>query len=126
MKLQPAITKANGDPWHDGLADDVFRYWEDEEPDADGDYYAEVYVLADDKKAAVVITRFGVSIDFYSGESTHTNIIPDRLFPGRDRIGWDEIERVLRLIERTGGEGCLYSKEEMDALVEEWNRLGEP
>lgn len=125
MKLQPALTKANGDPWDDGLDDGTFRYWGGG-TDENGDYYAEVYVLADGQKAAVVITRFGVSIDFYTGERVHTNIVPDRLFPGRDRIGWDEIEQVLKLLVRTGGEGCRYSREEMQALYDEWQRLGEP
>lgn len=89
-------------------------------------YFYELYVLIDDKSAAIVITDNGVSVDFKSGECTRTNITPKKLFPDSKSLSWKQISKILKVLKNTGIEGKLYSKDEMDALYQEWKSLGEP
>ncbi len=70
--------------------------------------------MIDDVKAAVVITNHGVSVNYLTRESIHTNLIPEKLFQGKQKLEWRDIVKIVRTLEKTGLEGRLYSKEEME------------
>jgi len=119
MKIEPKLYD------DDEYDDETYRYWES--PDRNEGYFYEIYILADGEEARVVITDYGVSVDFrVSGKSIHTNIVPNRLHPGVERLNWGHLERILRIVRDTDLEGKTFSKQEMDDQYQEWKDLGEP
>jgi len=105
---------------NDGYDDETFRFYES--VDADG-YFYEVYVLIDKEKAAIAITDNGVSVDFMSGSSIHTNIVPNKMFQGQKFLSWNQIAKILTVLENTDLEGVTYSKEQMESSFQEWKEL---
>jgi hypothetical protein len=104
----------------DGYDNETFRYYENLSEDG---YFYEVYILVGEKKAAVVVTEDGVSVDFLeSGKTIHTNIVPKAVFSGHERLTWRQIAHILVVLSNTELEGRSYSKEEMDSLYEVWKQ----
>ncbi len=90
-------------------------------------YFYELYVLVHKKKARIVITNRGVSIDFKkSGKTIGTNIDPEGLFGKTKKLKWAQLHKIIKILEKTGLEGKTHSKEEMNELYEEWKRQGKP
>jgi hypothetical protein len=109
----------------DEYDDDTIRYWESHE---DGEYYYELYVLVDGRVARIVVTNFGVSVDFKDeegqpSESIHTNIVPNRLFGETEKLSWNQLLKIVSILESIGIEGTKYSKKEMDEMYEKWKKL---
>jgi len=95
------------------------RYYANEE-DADG-YFYEMYVRVNGDQAAIIVTPNGVSIDFReSGESIHTNLVPTRMFPEHATLEWNQLNQILMVLRRTGIEGRIYSREEMEERFRRW------
>jgi len=119
MKITPDYLGRN-----DGLDDDTFRYYEEVDDEM---YFYEIYVRINNEKHAIIITGNGVSIDNCStGQTTTTNIKPNKLFPNCDKLNWEQVSKIIQILENTGLEGKTYSKEEMDALYQEWKDKGCP
>lgn len=61
--------------------------------------------MIDGRKAVIIITECGVSVDFRcgpkAGGSIHTNIVPKSL-------SWDQLIHILGVIEKTDIEGSFY------------------
>lgn len=81
---------------------------------------------ADKKGHGIIITGHGVSIDWYGGASTHTNINPMNMFPGQKKLSEANLIKIIDLVIASGFEGKKYSNEEMQDFYEEWKKLGEP
>lgn len=92
----------------------------------DEGYFYELYVLIDDKKAAIIITDDGISIDFVDGSCIHTNIVPNRLFPNMKSLPWKCLRKIIKILEDTGMEGKHYSAKEEEELYQKWVDLGKP
>ena len=101
-----------GFPRDDEYDNDTIRWYEENNKHG---YFHELYVLIDDVKAAIVITNYGVSVNYLTRESIHTNIIPERLFEGKKKLSWREVAKIVDILEKTGIEGKFYSKEEMES-----------
>src|ERR1022692_743204 len=90
-------------------------------------YFYELYMLYNGKKVAIIVTECGVSVDFRkSGKSIHTNIRPDKLFPGKSKLEWDDLHDIIDILEATDLEGKESSAKEMKKLHKELKRLGKP
>src|SRR5262245_12010146 len=107
----------------DGYDNNTVRFYEEID---DRGYFYELYVLIDSKKAAIVITDAGVSIDFIDGSSIDTNIMPEGRYGKQKSLQWEQLRKIIRIIEATGAEGKVWSKEEMDKFYDKWKSLGEP
>lgn len=118
MKITPDYKGRN-----DEYDNNTVRFYESID---DNSYFYELYVLIDGKKAAVIVTNSGVSVDYLTGESVHTNIVPERLYGKRKSLKWKHLSKILEIIESTNGEGKIFSKQDMNALYEKWKSLGEP
>lgn len=118
MKITPDYKGRN-----DGYDNHTVRFYESLDDDS---YFYELYVLIDGKKAAIIITDDGVSVDMITGESIHTNIVPERLYGKRKSLQWKHLSKILELVEGSEAEGRVFSKQEMEALYEQWKSLGEP
>lgn len=77
------------------------------------------------KSHGIIITAHGVSIDWHGGASTHTNIVPKALFPGKLKLKKDDLRKIIDIVDTTR-DGKTYSAEEMENLHEEWKNLGSP
>lgn len=100
----------------DSKFDDVIRYWQT--VDNIG-YYYELYVLAGTKKAVIMITNDGVSVEYItSGDNIHTNLIPKRMFPNQKELSWSDITRIVKTLEAINCEGKVFSAEEMKKFFE--------
>jgi hypothetical protein len=123
MKIRPDY-KGRKDEWT-GTPDDrtTVRYYES--IDEEG-YFYELYVMIDGVKSAIIITNDGVSIDFRGGPNVggtiHTNIVPRRLFEGEKELTWDKLEKIIRIIEVTDGEGRSYTAAEMEGQYQQYLR----
>ena len=118
MKITPDFEGRNDD-----YDEKTIRYWDG--TDEEG-YFYELYVLIDSKPAAIIVTDDGVSVDFASGECSHTNIIPKRLYGDQALLVWDQLFKIVQILEKTDIEGRLYSKKKQDNLYNLWKSLGEP
>lgn len=107
----------------DGYDNDTVRFYENLN---DNDYFYELYVLIDSKKAAIIVTNEGVSVDFLDGRSIHTNIVPERLYGKTRSLKWKQLSKILETIEATDAEGKVWSSQEMEAMYNKWKSLGEP
>lgn len=114
----------------DSYDEKTVRYYES--IDKEG-YFYEMYVLVDGKKAAVIVTDEGVSVDFTSGVCVHTNIVPNRLFPGKKMLEWSKLHKILKILESTEMEGKVFSAKQMKDRYKKWknekekeDRDGEP
>lgn len=85
-------------------------------------YFYELYVLVDGVKSAIIIDNYGVSVDFITGESIHTNIIPHKLFPGRQSLTWKHLRQIVNVLEGTSCEGKVYSRQQMETFYKEWKQ----
>ncbi len=120
-------TKITAD-WQDrddeytGTPDDkiTVRYYSKEDDD---EYFYEMYVRVNGDQAAVVVTPHGVSVDFReSGETIHTNLVPMRMFPEHATLEWDQLNQILIVLRKTGIEGRVFSREEMEERFERWKK----
>ena len=89
-------------------------------------YFYEIYFSLDDETHSIVVTGFGVSVLWADGSSTHTNIIPNRLFPGKIKLSDDDLIKIIDIVENTDCEGRKIPKEDMEASFKEWEDLGKP
>jgi hypothetical protein len=102
----------------DSKYDDTIRYWQTID---NYGYYYELYVIVGNKKASIIITNDGVSIEFLRNkDSIHTNIVPCRLFPNQKELKWDNLIQIIKILEATGCEGKTYSAEEMNEFFEKF------
>lgn len=95
MNITPDYKNRN-----DEFDDDIIRYYENID---DNGYFYELYVIADGIKSAIVVTDYGVSIEFRSGEKEgsvmNTEIVPKRLFPDKKKLSWNDLEQIIKIIE---------------------------
>ncbi len=102
---------------------EIFPYEKDIEEGSD-DYFYRISAIWRKKDCEIIITRFGVSIDWDDGTCTTTNIEPMSLFPNAIwKLTKKQLLKIIDCVEKTGGEGMKYS---IDELYEEWKRLGCP
>jgi len=122
MKIKPHIEGREDD----GYDNETIRYYESLD---DKGYFYELYVLIDGNYSAIIITEGGVSVEFRegpkSGASIHTNIIPENLFPNSKSLEWDQLCKIIKILEVSDLEGRFFSKKHMDDLFEEWKSLNE-
>lgn len=81
------------------------------------DYFYELYVLIEGKEANIIITSYGVSIEFPNKYIT-TNITPRKLFPNKDRLDWNDLSKIVWILEDTDLEGKSYSSQEMNDFLQ--------
>ncbi len=114
----------------DDYDDQTIRYWEQHD---EAGYFYELYVVIrsrhnkeiDRKRANIVITNEGVSLDIDTDPRTimHTNIVPQDLFPGKKRLEWDDMYAMVKILENTDLEGVSHNAKE---LYQKWVDLGKP
>lgn len=88
----------------------------------DGRYYYELFVIINRRQCSIIITNKGVSIDYLSGASIHTNLRPEAMFPNCQKLDNKQIGRVVDVLETTDIEGKHYTAQEMIEFVERWKR----
>jgi hypothetical protein len=122
MKITPDYKGRN-----DGYDKDTVRYWERVDENS---YFYELYVLIDGNKSRIQVTEGGVCVDFKNpiNSISHidTNIIPKRLFPYKKFLEWEELYKIIKILQATGIEGRAFTVEEEEKLYKEWLKLGKP
>lgn len=104
--------------------DNIIRYYEELHDDY---YFYELYVVIDGIKSAIIVTKYGVSVDNLIIDSTiHTNIDPSKLYPEKKELSWNELNRIVILLQRTSCEGKSYSASEMRSAYNKWKNSQDP
>lgn len=103
--------------YDDGCEEGTYRWCD--ETNEEG-YYYEIYVVINDKEAKVIVTEFGVSIEFRDQTAIRTNIVPQRLFPEDKELDWGKLLKILDILEATNCEGKGRSKKQMDELYQQF------
>ena len=73
------------------------------------------------ENGVVLITKGGASIVCPNG-MIQTNVIPDALFPGAQKLSLDQLLHLVNVLEQTGYEGRFISLEELHNLT--WEEIG--
>jgi hypothetical protein len=99
------------------------RYYE--ELSESGDYFYELYVLINRKKAAIMVAKDFVVIEWRHYKRpcrSHilTNITPGSLFPNERALAWTKLHRIIKILEQIEIEGKSFRPKKIDAVYEEW------
>ena len=107
---------------------DVYEYVEGLYDDKEDPYFYDIsFCLGESEKAhGIIITGFGVSVDWYGGASTHTNLKPNKIFPGKMKLEEEDLIKIIDLLDKSGYEGMKYTKDEMEGFYQDWIDAGKP
>jgi hypothetical protein len=83
--------------------------------------YPYCYLVYNKKRnKRVVITPWGVTVEYINGGLMDTNICPDRLYPGRHKLTRKEQIKIAR----NAVEGVYYTPQEVDIIYRMWQEKG--
>ena len=102
----------------------IHEYIEElDENDKNGDHYCYgVFCKIGKQEVEIVITTFGVSLFYPDGSAKNTNLQPYKMFPECNKLTVKQLIKVMDILEATGFEGKMYSKEHMEEVFQEWEK----